>query len=938
MTNKTMIAKAVKYALYSGFAASMAVAAPATFAAEEEAEEPETVVVTGSRLKRTDVEGANPVTVITREQIELSGEISAADLLRNTTFNSFGSFRPQSGSSAQGVSTLSLRGIGSSRTLVLIDGRRMTMSPSTGSSQDLNSIPLGAVERIEILTDGASAIYGSDAIGGVVNVITRKDYNGAEISLSKGSISLPDDGGDRESGSILFGASNDTTSLLGGVSWNQREIIFERDYPWVEPGQSIYGNNWSRTDFSNAFTAIPGGCNEPNFFPAGAACSYNFNATNANEASSSNESLYLKATHMINDDWQLYSNATIAKTHSFGRYAPAPDSNYFYSGLTTPADSYNNPTNPDAWMYDPNNPNAVPYDANVAGANEPMWFFHRFAAAGNRDNDVENENVDFLVGATGFVGDVELDFSARRVRNHTMDYGNGYLAAVTAWGFVNDFNPGYEVYGDNTSTFDPQAYRYGYDIQNPSSNPDDILSGSVVTTLRVGDFNFDEVFASAAFDIGELDGGTIQMFVGADRREEYYSDQYDSQSEAGLVGGSSGNSAGGGRDVTAVYFETLFPFTDDLEVSLAGRFDDYSDYGNDFSPKVSFRWAATDDMIFRGSYGEGFRAPTLDILTQKDAFSADSVNDPDTCLIFTGNQKCASGLNWEDYANDPQYATDADAEAAYNAALAAATAGSIQINAYRIANPDLESEQSKQFALGWAYQPTDWFNLTADYWNIEIENRIAFFGSQGLVNRDVAGDPAPPGLGVTSRGNTTIPDYFGRQEVFNPILRIDTGFGNEGTLETSGIDLNARTNFDFDSAGRLASNLQVSWTHDYKIDGGRNIIRDPGSPQWRAALNNVYTINDFTVAWNVNAIGGQYIDVFSNSSADGVGRSGNMGVWTTHDLQVAYDTPWDGKIAVGAQNVFEKEPQLEGFDGRNYNFNLYHAYGRIAYVSYTQTF
>ena len=145
MTNKTMIAKAVKYALYSGFAASMAVAAPATFAAEEEAEEAETVVVTGSRLKRTDVEGANPITVIDREQIELSGEISAADLIRNTTFNSFGSFRPQSGSSAQGVSTVNLRGIGASRSLVLVDGRRLTMSPSTGASQDLNSIPLMAI-------------------------------------------------------------------------------------------------------------------------------------------------------------------------------------------------------------------------------------------------------------------------------------------------------------------------------------------------------------------------------------------------------------------------------------------------------------------------------------------------------------------------------------------------------------------------------------------------------------------------------------------------------------------------------------------------------------------------------------------------------------------------------------------------------------------------
>lgn len=893
MTNKTMIANAVKIALYSGFAASLAVSAPATFAADEDdSAEAEKIVVTGSRLKRVDVEGANPVTVIDREQIELSGEISAAELLRNTTFNTTGSFRPQSGSSAQGTSAVDLRGIGASRSLVLVDGRRLTMSPSVGSSQDLNSIPIGAIERVEILTDGASAIYGSDAIGGVINVITRRDFNGAELSLQKGSPSIPADGGDREAGSLVFGSSSDTTSLIGGVSWNKRDIVFQRDFPWVEPGASIYGNNWLEADFSGGFTAIPNGCGgDENYYRNGAACAYNFNATNANEASTTNESLYLKARHRINDDWELYSNANIAKNDSFGRYAPAPDSNFFYGPYAggIDADSYNNPTNPDAWMYDTvNNPNAAAYDPSI-GAQRQVHLFHRFAAAGNRDNTVENQNIDFLVGATGYVGDVELDFGARRVRNHTVEIGNGYLAGLTAWGFVNDFNPGY----DSTGAFVGDSARSGYDIQNPFTNPDDVLSGSTVTTSRVSDFDFDEVYASAAFDIGELDGGAVQMFVGADRREEYYSDQYDSQSEAGLVGGSAGNSAGGGRDVQAAYFETVLPFTEAFELNIAGRFDDYSDYGNDFSPKVSARYQITDELIVRGSYGEGFRAPTLDILTQKTAFSADSVQDPQTCVVFGQAADCE-----------------------------------VQINAFRIANPDLESEQSTQYAFGLAYQPSDWFNFALDYYNIEVDNRIAFFSSQDLINRTRAGDPIPAGLGVTRRPNGSI----------DTIL---TGFGNEGNLETSGVDLNTRFNFDFEEAGRLTSNFQVSWIHDLSIDGGRNLTRDPGTPQWRAVLNNVYAISDFQIAWNVNSIGGQYLDVQANSSnpvGDGVGRSGNMGVWTTHDLQVNYSTPWDGQIAVGAQNIFEKYPTIEDFGGREYNYNLYNGYGRVVYVRYSQTF
>ena len=223
-TNKfNPLVKAVRNALFAGVAASL-VAGPSVFAAEEVAddEDENTVTITGSRIKRTDFEGALPVTVIDREQIELSGESNAADFLRNLTFNSSGSFRPQSGSSAQGTASINLRGIGSSRTLVLVDGRRLPKSPSTGSNQDLNTVPMGAIERIEILSDGASAVYGSDAMGGVINIITREDFQGAQISVGSSQVSLPNDGGDREEGSIVFGAASDTSSLMGGVSWNDR--------------------------------------------------------------------------------------------------------------------------------------------------------------------------------------------------------------------------------------------------------------------------------------------------------------------------------------------------------------------------------------------------------------------------------------------------------------------------------------------------------------------------------------------------------------------------------------------------------------------------------------------------------------------------------------------------------------------------------------------
>ncbi|MFT5669869.1 MAG: iron complex outermembrane receptor protein, partial [Glaciecola sp.] len=243
MFTNNKIAKSISLALAFGSMSVLSLSGAAVAQEEAEVEESvEKIQVTGSRIRRADMEGSLPVTVIDRAAIEFSGQTSVADLLRNTSFNSTGSFRPQSGSSAQGVSSVNLRGLGASRTLVLIDGRRLPKSPSTGSSQDLNAIPVAAVERVEILTDGASAIYGSDAIGGVINIITRKDFNGVEIKL--GASQIEHEGGDREEGSVVFGTSTDKASIIGGVSWNKRDIVFARDFPWYNPGGSIYGNSF----------------------------------------------------------------------------------------------------------------------------------------------------------------------------------------------------------------------------------------------------------------------------------------------------------------------------------------------------------------------------------------------------------------------------------------------------------------------------------------------------------------------------------------------------------------------------------------------------------------------------------------------------------------------------------------------------------------------
>ena len=557
----------------------------------------------------------------------------------------------------------------------------------------------------------------------------------------------------------------------------------------------------------------------------------------------------------------------ISKTKSFGRYAPTL--NDAGVGAFMSADSPNNPTNP-----------ASPfYEASLGGQGaQEVGFRHRFAALGNRDSEVDNWSTDFMVGIEGQIGDMSVDFGVRKNKTKTYEIGRGYLMGSNARTAIDS-----GAYMIN----DPFGTRFTTDAER--SDYEKTLAGLNVTTARIGTFQQEEVFGSLAFDVMEMDGGTLQAIVGAEYRKEEYSDTYDSLSEAGEVGGSAGNSAGGGRNLKSAFFEALFPVMEGLEFTVAGRYDNYSDYGSDFSPKISVKYDVMEGLVLRASYGEGFRAPTLDILTAKPAPGNPSVSDDPSCID-----------------------------------LGLAAGCEVQVSAITLANAEMGSESSSQISLGMAYQPTEWLNFSADYYQIEIEDMIRFFGADTILAREQSGDPIPAGLGVTRKAN-------------GGVDLITQGYANEGKWEISGLDLNVNTTFDFGDAGMFKQTLQFSHQFDSKIDGGRNTIKDTGEPQQRATLTNSYTWENLDLTWNMNMIGSQYEDV--TQVADGsIERTGNIATWITHDLQAAYNFDTGTKISIGMQNAFEKEPQLSGFGGRNYNFDLYDAYGRITYVRLSQSF
>ncbi len=801
----------------------------------------QTVEITGSRIKRVDVEGSLPVTTISRAEIEASGTTTVAEFLRTVTFASAGNFRPQSGSSAQSWAAVDLRGLGSNRTLALIDGRRLPKAPMQGQSADLNSIPMAAIDRIEILTDGASAIYGSDAIGGVINFITRKDFEG--VGLMAGYTNPENAGGERKEGSAIIGMSGDKGRILGGFSRTERGMVFTAQRPWGQTlGVSSFGNNYRRTDgvAPTAFTAVPGACTEANFWlTAQGTCSFNFNAVAADEAQVKNTSVFLRGESRIGKDWSAYINTSVSRVESFGRYAPTPGQ------VTVAADSPNNPTN---------------------GAAD-IILRHRFAAAGNRDTSTDSNLYDFGVGMQGRVANlVDVDFGVRRSDFTYNEFGRNYIVRPLAEQYINS--------GE-------------YDIYNPSQNDPDILNAIKATINRVAFTKVSEYYANGSFPIAKLGGGSAVLLVGAEHRDEKFQDRYDSLQEAGVIEGSAGNSSGGTRKVDSLFAEALLPINKQLELSLAARYEKYSDYGSDFSPKASVSFKPMPNLRFRASVGQGFRAPTLDILTQKTTFSAESVFDPATCIAFGGDPALC---------NRNQL---------------------VQVDTYFQANPALKSEKSDQYAFGVVWDATPWLSLKADYANIKIKDIINQFTGAEIVDRANGRDsrPIPAGLGLT-RGT------------LGEILRVDSGYANEGTLKAAYLDLNAVISYKLAGKGQFRHDFTWTEVLDY-TDGGGQSRGTQGLPKSRATLANSWSMGPFDAALNINYIG-------KNGSAD---EETLTKEYVTADIQFSWTPPIKGaKLTLGVVNVSGKMPELIPYDGRNFNFYLYDSYGRQPYVRFTQKF
>ncbi|RLV58495.1 TonB-dependent receptor [Parashewanella curva] len=797
MQANAVLAKAVRLALIAG--ATSATLSTANVIAAEDSEKVERIEVTGSRIKRTDLEGSSPVTTIDAAAIEKTGALSASDLLRGSNLNSFGSFSERSGSSAQSQAAINLRGAGSDRTLVLLNGKRMPGSPTLGgTSVNLNLIPTAAIERIEVLSDGASAVYGSDAIAGVVNIILRKDFEGLELSVT--GTNPVKEGGDEWKAHIVGGASGDRGNVSFSFEHLNRDIIFQRDRYYSRAtghkaekfsqttGISAYARNFRDKD--GVYRPLEA-CNNPKMVDGGRTfdygggdfiCGYDYTAEAADHAARSYTAGYVSGEYEITDELRFEGQGLFARNETFGRYAPAA------GWFNVKANSVN------IRNYDK--------DGKFTGIGKNKTdgrVYYRFTDVGTRDTETVDYSTDIQLALIGEHDEFGWDINYHYTLQENNAYGKGYVHRPTVEKLVEsgEFNFG------------------------PEGNSDSVIAKIRHNTLKRDTMKFHSINAGINFEAIDLNGGMIGWYFGAEALKYDYVADVDAQTAAGDVIGSSGNGSGGEREVIAAFMETVAPITDDLEFNMALRYDDYNDFGSAATPKVGLRYQALEDVVIRASWGKGFRAPSLTDLYAADSFSSDTATDYHYCEVSkTPANECAA----------------------------------TQYDVTRKANDKLEAEKSDFVNLGVIWSITDQLSTKVEYYNLDIENAIQFISLDALLEQE-----RKVGYGNLKQGKLK----RSGDNANGKIESAETPLVNGKGLKTSGLDLNiAYTDLET-SFGEFGFIYDQSFVLNYEEEEffsgpvvdkiGRN-----GLPKLRAAFTIDWNMDNHSASLITKYIHSQY--------------------------------------------------------------------------------
>lgn len=891
----------------------------------------ERVEITGSAVKRIDAETALPVQVLTRDDVQRTGAGTVEQLLQTVSANSSSGGQvaaSASGATTGGISSISLRGLDSRRTLVLVNGRRVAPYgvgfTNDSVSVDVNSIPLAAIDRVEILKDGASSLYGSDAIAGVVNFILRKDFKGAELSAEVGA---PTQGGGARSqrASIAFGKGDLATDkynfmVIGSVS--KESALFGRDRDFAAHSYNVEQQNdtTSGNTFPANIAALDGsfgarnptaatGCVapysfiDPNFPPN--RCRFDPAGLVTLLPKTDRISLVAIGKFAITNEIEGFVEASINQNKQRTVIQPVPISDQFTIPPNNPL-ANQAPYNDTSITAKPSStiimsPSSPYYptayvQSLTGGATPDLLIRYRAGVNGNRDLTDISTAPRLTFGAKGTMAGWDFDsaflYSSSRVREQVND---GYpiyskILPLLNSGTVNFF-------GDNT----PETVA----AMRATNFTGDAFS--VKSTLT-------SVGGKVSKDMAQLSGGPLALALGGEFRREQYDFKPSTELAQGDISGYGGNIAkvDKSRSVASLFTEVAVPITKTVELDGGFRFDKYQGVGNSYTPKVSARWQPAKEFLVRGSLGRGFRAPSLaDLYTPTTTgVSQTGLSDPVRCPVTEdGIRDCAT-----------QFTT---------------TNGG---------NSKLTPEKSTNLTVGIVAEPTKDISIAADFFKIRLKDTI----SQGLPQAFILANLDKYGSFIT-RGpadpaNPTLP---------GPITAIDQTNINLGQTKVSGIDIDARWRIPAGDLGRFMVMFNGTYFRQFDTEnpdgsfspqvGNMNNSTTGGVIPRLKTYQSVTWSRD---AWDVTfALNWQssYLDVpgsLQDPSEPGF-KFRRVSAYETYDLQTSYSPTKAFRVTVGVKNLFDKDPPYtnQGFSFQSgYDPQYGDPRGRFLYARMSYSF
>ncbi|MBX3703465.1 MAG: TonB-dependent receptor [Steroidobacteraceae bacterium] len=846
MNKQTPLARAVRLAIGGVAGLSAALAAPAVTAAEDD------IVVIGSRIARSaDFEGPSPVLTVDREAIENAGYQNLQQLFEKIPVNGNGAFSTRGNnqdSTANGAASISLRGLGADATLVLVNGRRVAISSFaesvTTNFVDINTIPVAAIERVEVLKDGASAVYGSDAVAGVINIVLRKDFEGFEVSAGYGDVTSGS--ASETTASAIWGTSGDDSNVTMIFDYFKNSTLFNR-----ERGRIGSANNsaFGGADYRSS-RGYPGRFFVPNTAPppptvilrdpacpagsiAGQTCLYDYGPWNLLIPESERTGLQVLGRKGLGGGVELFTEIAVQHNTSIAQGAPTPLDES--AGLTLN-----------------NHPNDPFPGTNAVGISR-----YRTVDAGPRQWDIETDNLRAVVGLRGEINDWKWEIGAQRARSESTQTGDKSQGWVRTDFLQAELDAGrYNPFGG---------------VQNPAS----VIDAITTNLVRQGKSHltmYDATITGPLFDMG---AGKVMMAAGLEYRDEKVTDVPDDQFQRGLIFGTESVSAAAQRDNWSAFVEFSIPLHETLELQVAGRYDDYSDFGDTTNPKVALRWAPVDSFALRASWSEGFRAPSLAQIGLGPSQESEFFQDTFGC------------------ADNPAYCANTDFLILFSG------------------NPNLQPEESESFNIGAVWQPTGSTSVSLDFWDIQQDNKIDEEPRTFLYVNHCNNQAST----ICVRGAPLPGDTLG------PLQFIRSTFLNIGSQSAQGIDLAVYHNMGL---GDGSLTLGLDWSHLLEFD--KVLLNAAGTgfetqsfageyeyPEDRVTLTGDYRLGDWGFNARVN-----YISSFNDwrdLSPPVTTAVGSVSSFTTVNFLVSYTGIANTKIALFVDNAFDEKVPVAVGDG-----------------------